>query len=181
MQEDIHVMFSTEFGTELKVIAWDKFKEVFRITTPKSTYFKKLVPNVDYIEQGGRQYLLLASAIALASYSRSPNKEDRIYELMTALYSNMDTVMGSILHGLETKLHDNYAAYVQAVQGDLNMLGTALGRTINATYSALNYGNTDSISEVLGGDDVIITEPDLPEDKYPQEPTIHTEQEKDYD
>lgn len=181
MQEHIHIMFSTEFGTELKVIAWDKFKEVFHITTPKSTYFKKLAPNVDYIVLDGKEYLLLASAISLASYSRSPDKHERIYELTAALYSDMSTTMGSILHGLETKLHDNYAAYVQAVQGDLNMLGTALGRTINATYSALNYGNTDSISEVLGGDDVIITEPDLPEAKYPQEPITHTEQEKDYD
>ena len=169
MQENIHMMFSTEFGTELKVVSWDKFKEVFRITTPKSTYFKKLVPNVDYIEQEGKPYLLLSSAISLASYSRIPDKQDRIYELTAALYSNMDTVMGSVMHGLETKLHDNYMAFVTAIQGDLSMLGTALGRTVGATYDALNYGSINSVQEVLDGEPVIITEPDLPENKYPEE------------
>lgn len=181
MKNHITMMFSTEFNTELKVLAWDKFKEVFHITTPRSTYFKKLTRNVDYIEHDGHYFLLLASAISLASYSRNPNKQDHIYELTTELYGSMDNVVGSLLHGLEAKLHQNYMAYVEAAQGDLQMLGVAIGKTISATYAAANYGNSESVEEVLDGDNVVITEPEFPEDKYPQEPIIHTEEETDYD
>ena len=168
MKNHITMMFSTEFGTELKILAWDKFKEVFNITTQRSTYFKKLTQNVDYIEQDGSYYLLLASAISLASYSRNPDKQDHIYELTAELYGSMDNVIGSLLHGLEAKLHENYMAYAEAAQGDLHMLGAAIGKTLNATFAAANYGNTESIEEVLDGNNVVITEPEFPENKYPQ-------------
>ena len=181
MQNNIHLMFSAEFNTELKVIEWETFKEVFRITTPKSTYFKKLIPNVDYIELDGKEYLLLASAISLASYSRNPDKQDHIYYLTQELYSDNTVYAGKLVHAMEEKLHDVFTKFLGAVHEDTNLLGSGIGNVLNATYSAMNYGSIDNVTETLNGEPVIITEPEFPDDKYPQEPIIHTEEETDYD
>ncbi len=181
MKDNIHLMFSSEFNTELKVIEWEKFKEVFQVTTQRSTYFKKLTPNVDYIEQDGKYYLLLASAISLASTSRAEDKKDNIYYLTAELYSDNSVYAGKLVQAMEEKLHGIYNNFVGTIQEDLRLLGSGIGNTLNATYTAMNYGSMDNIIETLNSEQVVITEPTLPEDKYPMEPIITTEEETDYD
>ena len=180
MQEHIHVMFSGEFNTELKVLDWEKFKEVFQVTTPRSTYFKKLTHNVDYIEQDGKYYLLLATAIGLAYSSRAVDKKDNIHYLTAALYSSNSVYAGKLVQAMEEKLHDIFTKFLGTIQDDVNMLGSGIGNTLNATYAAMNYGSMDNIMETLNSEQVEISEPELPEDKYPMEPIITTEEETDY-